>query len=62
MIIPLFFVMYRIIGNAIAHLIFCIVEGGYFPGIYTSLIYWIIGPIIIKRLWNETRNVPIINV
>jgi len=55
MMIPLFFIMYGIIGNAIAHLIFCIVVGGYFSGFYTSLIYWIIGPILIKRLWEETR-------
>lgn len=55
-IIPLFFVMYGIIGNAIAHVIFCIAVAGYFPGIYTALIYWIIGPIIIRRIWNETRS------
>ncbi len=56
MIIPLFFVMYGIVGNAISHVIFCIVVGDYFPGVYTALIYWIIGPIIIKRIWEETRN------
>lgn len=56
MIIPIFFVMYGIIGNAIAHVIFCIAVKGYFPGIYTALIYWIIGPIIVSRIWNETRN------
>jgi hypothetical protein len=56
MIIPLFFVLYGIVGNAIAHVVFCIVAGGYFPGIYTASIYWIIGPIIMKRIWNETRT------
>jgi len=56
MIIPLFFVMYGIAGNAVAHVIFCIIVGGYFPGIYSALMYWIIGPIIIKRIWNETRS------
>lgn len=56
MMIPLFFIMYGVIGNAIAHVIFCIVVGGYFPGIYTALIYWIVGPIIIKRIWIETRT------
>jgi len=56
MIIPLFFVAYGIVGNAISHLIYCIVVGGYFPGVYTSIIYWIIGPMIIKRIWDETRR------
>ena len=56
MIIPLFFVIYGIIGNAIAHMIFCLIVRGYFPGIYTALIYWIIGPILIKRIWSETRQ------
>ncbi len=56
MIIPLFFVMYGIIGNAIAHVIFCLIVKGYFPGIYTALVYWVIGPIIIKKIWDETRT------
>jgi len=54
-IIPLFFVVYGTIGNAIAHLIFSIISGGYFPGLYTSLLDWIIGPILIYRIWKETR-------
>lgn len=56
MIIPLFFVMYGIIGNAIAHVIFCLIVEGYFPGIYTALVYWIVGPIIVKRIWDETKT------
>jgi len=55
MIIPLFFVAYGIVGNAIAHAIFCFVEGGYFPGIYTSLIYWLLGPALVWAIWKETR-------
>lgn len=55
MIIPIFFVMYGVIGNAIAHLIFCIVVGGYFPGFYTSILFWVLGPMLIKAFWKETR-------
>ncbi len=55
MIIPLFFVMYGIVGNAIVHAIFCFIENGYFPGMYTALIYWGIGPLILFRFWKATR-------
>lgn len=55
MIVPLFFVVYGTIGNAIAHVIFAIMVNGYFPGLYTALVYWIIGPVLIHRIWNETR-------
>ena len=55
MMIPLFFIVYGIVGNAIGHVVFAIVSGGYFPGLYTAFIYWIIGPVIIKRIWEGTR-------
>lgn len=37
--IALFFVLYGVIGNAVAHAIFGVVARGYFPGLYTSLAY-----------------------
>ncbi len=54
MMIPLFFIIYGIVGNAIAHVIFALVSEGYFPGLITALLYWVIGPIIIKTIWKET--------
>lgn len=50
MIIAWFFVIMGAIGNAIVHLIFCFIEGGYFPGFYTSLVYWVLGPILFWRM------------
>ncbi len=49
-IIAWFFVIMGTIGNAIVHLVFCFLEGGYFPGFYTSLIYWVLGPILLLRM------------
>ena len=53
--VPLFFVAYGVIGNAIGHAAFCIGVRGYFPGFWTSLAYWVLGPLLLKRLW-ETRR------
>lgn len=55
MMIPLFFIAYGVIGNAISHLVFAIVAGGYFPGLYTSFAYWILGPLLLRALWQGTR-------
>lgn len=50
MLIVWFFAIMGICGNAILHLLFTIMNDGYFPGLYTSLIYWILGPVLVKRL------------
>ncbi len=55
MLVPLFFAVYGTIGNSIAHLIFAIMAKSYFPGLYTSLIYWILGPMLLITIWRETR-------
>jgi Protein of unknown function with HXXEE motif len=54
-LIALFFVSYGVLGNAIAHLVFAIVAKGYFPGLYTSLLYWILAPMLLKRIWHFSR-------
>lgn len=51
MIIVWFFVFGGVIGNAIWHPLLALRVGGYFPGLYTSFAYLIIGPILWKRLW-----------
>ena len=55
MMIPLFFITYGVLGNAITHVIFAIYVGGYFPGLYTALIYWLLAPFLLRELWNGTR-------
>jgi hypothetical protein len=52
MIIVWFFTLGGVIGNAIWHPLFALKVGGYFPGLYSSFAYLIIGPILLKRLWN----------
>ena len=52
MIIVWFFAI-CILGNSIWHLLLTLRVGGYFPGLYTSLAGWILGPILLKRLWRR---------
>jgi hypothetical protein len=56
MIIVWFFAI-CFLGNAIWHLLLTVRVGGYFPGLYTSLPGWILGPILLQRLWkSEARE------
>jgi hypothetical protein len=41
--------------NAVQHPIFAFMAKGYFPGLFTSLQGWFLGPLLFKRLW-ETRK------
>jgi hypothetical protein len=50
MIIVWFFVIAGVLGNAIWHPLLALRVGRYFPGLYTSLAYWIVGPILLRRL------------
>lgn len=50
MIIVWFFAI-CVLGNAIWHLLLTLKIGGYFPGLFTSFAGWILGPILLKRLW-----------
>lgn len=50
MIIVWFFAI-AFLGNAIWHLLLTLRVGGYFPGLYTSFAGWILGPILLRRLW-----------
>lgn len=46
----LFFIIYGMAGNAIGHIVFCIMVKGYFPGIYTCFLNLILFPFLIKKL------------
>lgn len=57
MIIPLFFITVGVLINAVGHILLALYVGGYFPGLYTALIYIIIGPVLIKRVFQTTKIV-----
>ncbi|MBV9210238.1 MAG: HXXEE domain-containing protein [Acidobacteria bacterium] len=42
-----------VLGNSVWHLLLTLKVGGYFPGLYTSLPGWILGPMLLKRLWKK---------
>src|SRR5918997_382952 len=50
MVIVWFFAV-CVLGNAIWHLALSLKAGGYFPGLYTSFAGWILGPVLLRRLW-----------
>ena len=57
MIIPLLFILVGVVLNSIGHILIAIYVGGYFSGLYSALIYVIIGPILMKRVLDETKVV-----
>ncbi len=48
-VIPLFFILVGVLFNSVAHLGLAIYSGGYFSGLFTALIYFLIAPTLIKR-------------
>lgn len=57
MILVWFFAIAGVAGNALWHVLLALGARGYFPGLYTSLAYWILGPILLKRLSERGREV-----
>ena len=57
MLIVWFFAIMGVAGNAIGHLIYALMTGDiWFPGTITALAYWVIGPVLITRLWVSSRH------
>lgn len=52
----LFYVVYGALGNAIAHVWWVIWERGYFPGFYTALAYWVLGPLLLAAFVGSLRR------
>jgi hypothetical protein len=50
MILVWFFTIAGVLGNAILHPLLALRVGGYFPGLFTSFAYLILGPILLSRL------------
>lgn len=47
-IIPVFFIVVGVILNGVAHVLLSFYTGGYFPGLFTAIIYIILIPFIIR--------------
>jgi len=53
----LFFIVYGAIGNAIAHSWWGIYTKGYFPGLFTAQLYWVLGPMLLYKLMPSKKSV-----
>jgi hypothetical protein len=51
----LFFIVYGAIGNAISHTWWSLYLQGYFPGLVTAQVYWIVGPLVLYRLLGRPK-------
>ena len=58
MIIVWFFAIGGVLGNAIWHPLLAIRVRGYFPGLFTSFLYWVLAPILLRRLWKPGNSAP----
>ena len=56
----LFFVVYGTWGNAVSHLTWCVITGGYFPGAGTASLYLILGPLLLHAFVRDWRAVGLI--
>lgn len=57
MIIPLFFILIGVLFNGIVHILLSIYVGGYFPGLYTALVFTVLGPVLVARLFYESKTI-----
>lgn len=56
MLLPLFFIVVGVLLNGLGHVLLSIYTGGYFPGLFSALLYVILGPIILKRIVYESTS------
>ena len=55
MIIPLFFIVVGVMLNSIGHILLSVYVGGYFSGLYTSIIYLFFVPLVVNRILKENN-------
>jgi hypothetical protein len=55
MIVPLFFIVVGVLFNAAGHILLTLYTGGYFPGLFTAILYAYLGPVILRRIRSETK-------
>ncbi len=53
-IIPIFYVLAGVLLNALGHLVLAIYSGGYFPGLYTAILYLLLLPYLLKAFFGRT--------
>jgi len=53
----LFFMVYSAIGSAVTHTWWSLYMQSYFPGLYTGLLYWIVGPLLLYKLLGDRKAV-----
>ena len=58
----LFFVVYGAIGNAVSHTWWSLYLRAYFPGLLTAQIYWIVGPLVLYKLFGRPKPVITISI
>lgn len=56
----LFFVIYGALGNAIAHSMWGLLARGYFPGLFTAQLYWVLGPLVLHRMGMKPREITVL--
>lgn len=56
MIIPVFFILIGVLFNGVAHLLLAVYVGGYFPGLFTALIYLVLGPLLLLKINEITKT------
>lgn len=56
MIMAWFLIIMLLIVNAVQHPVYVVMVGGYFPGLYTSIAGWILGPVLFIRMWEAKRS------
>ena len=52
----MFFITYGVMANAIAHTFWSVYLGLYFPGLITAQLYWVLGPLLIYRVFNNRKE------
>lgn len=57
-LIAWFFIIMGVCIQAIQHTVYSIMVGGYFPGLYTSLVCYILGPILIVKMMRASKEKP----
>lgn len=50
-VVPLFFLLIGVILNSVAHILISIFTGGYFPGLFTAILYLFLVPRVIRVIW-----------
>lgn len=56
MIIVWFFAIMGVAVNGVQHPIYCLMVGGYFPGLFTSLLHLALAPFLLSGLWRGSRD------